>query len=151
MKCPWVWETCATASTAPPGGRSRDSDGKDFGVYGNTAKLDQNSGLNQEKHTNHTVYSILMFFQYALTIGPKGENREYEICVMLFELFIDLVCYKTSSLSSMICTFMLPFERSPHVCKASSAFSRGYVWLTSGLRSNIPPARHCNPAGHVSR
>ena len=59
--------------------------------------------------------------------------------------------YSTLSTSSIICTLILPLLKSPHVCKASSAFSKGNVWLTSGFRSRIPPAKHCKPEGHVSR
>lgn len=45
--------------------------------------------------------------------------------VKVRSLILIIIAYSTSSTSSMICTLMLPLLRSPHVCNASNAFSKG--------------------------
>ena len=71
--------------------------------------------------------------------GIKIQESGPKTTIMLISV---LNIYKTSSTSSTICTLILPLLKSPHVCKASNAFSNGKVWLTSGFKSRIPPPKH---------
>jgi hypothetical protein len=84
------------------------------------------------------TYSSFVCTRISMTYSLRG-------------ILVQIDVYRTSSLSSTICTLILPLLKSPHVCSASNAFSRGNVWLTSGLRSIIWPARHWRPEGQVSR
>lgn len=70
--------------------------------------------------------------------------------MLILILIEDLHQKYVVSVSSTICTLMLPFLRSDEKVRPSRACSRGKTWDTSFLTSIRPPSMQAMPAGQVS-
>lgn len=132
---------CGGVSVAAKGGRGTLWPAQSNAASRREVKLDSLSRVKLKLNSSTPQTACLAYYR---------DSMVRYILLLRFPQLIGRV-YSTQSTSSMICTFMLPLLRSPQVCSASKAFSNGNVWLTSCLRFRIPPARHCSPAGHVSR
>jgi hypothetical protein len=105
----------------------------------------------QSSHPNlypaYKEYGLLFLMHFLFGFCLVDDSVEMTEAVLPF---IYYMISTLASISSTICTLILPLLKSEHVCSASIAFSSGYVWLTRGFKSRIPPLKHCRPAGQVS-